>query len=181
VSPILWRSETLNSTEFFRLKDAGDGYWLSGTVITRLEGKPAKIEYLIKCDAAWRTREVAIVQDWDGEARSLGLMVSEDRRWSSKIGDYPDLTGLTDVDLSITPSTNLLPLKRNFMNDGDSLETSAAWVHFPSLQIAVLPQKYTRLSLTEYAYESPTLDYRGLVTFDEDGVCVTYGDLWRRG
>ena len=62
MSPILWHSETLNSTEFFRLKDAGDGYWLSGTVITRLENKPAKIEYLIKCDAAWRTREVAIVR-----------------------------------------------------------------------------------------------------------------------
>jgi uncharacterized protein len=180
VWPILWHSEKLNSTEFFRLKDAGDGYWLSGTVIARLEGKPAKIEYLIKCDAAWRTREAAIVQDWDGEARSLSLTVNDAGRWTSRIGEYPDLTGITDIDLSITPSTNLLPLKRHYMNDGDSLETTAAWVHFPSLQLAVLPQKYTRLSMTEYAYEAPTLGYSGVVTFDADGICVTYGELWKQ-
>jgi hypothetical protein len=64
-SPILWRGTDNDSFEFFRLKETPDGHWLSGTVLTRLEGKPAKIDYLIKCDEGWHTREVAVVQDWN--------------------------------------------------------------------------------------------------------------------
>ena len=50
------------------------------------------------------------------------------------------------MDLSATPSTNTLPIRRLALDVGASREVRAAWIRFPSCEIAPLPQRYTRLA-----------------------------------
>ncbi len=180
LSAILWHSAALTRFEYFELDHRTFGYALRGVVLARLEGEPAEVVYDIECDRHWQTRRVGIVQTCNSVVTALTLRVSEKQDWYNGNTLLPELGGLFDVDLAITPSTNLLPLKRQPVAVGGTLETRSAWVQFPSLDITPLTQTYTRTGEREYAYAAPSLDYKARLTFDADGVCESYGGLWAR-
>jgi len=180
MTPILWHSAARTSFEYFQIDHRTYGHALRGIVLARLDGEASEIVYDIECDIEWRTRRVSIVQTWNSVVTTVTLLVSERQEWSSGNTLLPALHGLIDVDLAITPSTNLLPLKRLPIAIGDSCETTAAWVQFPSLDVLPLVQTYTRTGEREYTYSAPALDFTARLTFDAHGVCESYGDLWTR-
>jgi Uncharacterized protein conserved in bacteria len=88
------------------------------------------------------------------------------------------LDGCDDVDLSFSPATNLLPLRRLSLAVGESAAARAAWVQFPDLTTEVLEQVYTRLSPERYLYESADGSFRRVLTVDAVGFVSDYPDLW---
>jgi len=61
---------------------------------------------------------------------------------------------------------------------GQSAEVTAAWVRFPQLTIAPLPQRYTRQSESGYRYESRS--FATEIEVDELGVARRYAGVWER-
>ncbi len=92
----------------------------------------------------------------------------------------PWATGLTDIDLSITPATNMLPMRQHPLQIGESREVNCVWVQLPALTLATLPQRYTRSDSHHYDYAAPSLNFQAVLSVDEDGVIVKYGDLWNQ-
>ena len=90
-----------------------------------------------------------------GEQRELKIEVSR-ADWTVNGKPAPELHGCLDIDLSASPSTNTLPLRRLQLQRGQSQPVTAAWVRFPSLEIGTLQQTYKRLDDTRYWYESAT-------------------------
>ncbi len=89
------------------------------------------------------------------------------------------MRGCLDVDLSVTPATNTLPIRRLALAEGAAAAVTAAWVRFPALTVEPLPQRYTRLGGGRYRYESDT----GFVTeieSDDLGLVTRYGGGWER-
>jgi hypothetical protein len=91
----------------------------------------------------------------------------------------PELHGISDVDLSVTPSTNTPPLRRLGLGVGQATELTAAWVRLPSLDVAPLRQVYRRIEANIYEYDAPDLRFRATLEVDGDGVVRKYGALWR--
>lgn len=166
--------------EYFTLRETENGYALAGTVTGRLENKPAKIEYLIHCDTRFQTRQAGVYQLWGEEARTLQITVDGNHRWLASNTPVPDVAGLIDIGLPISPATFTLALRRLNLAVGHSRETVSAWLSFPSLTLRPLPQKYTRLSTSEYAYEAPSIQAAGRISVDENMLAVSCLDLWRR-
>ncbi len=92
----------------------------------------------------------------------------------------PWATGLTDIDLSITPATNMFPLRHHELQIGESREVNCLWVQPPTLTLSTLPQRYTRIDSHHYAYAAPSLNFQAVLSVDEDGVIINYGDLWNQ-
>jgi uncharacterized protein len=89
----------------------------------------------------------------------------------------PALEGCADVDLSFSPSTNTLPIRRLALTIG-ALETiDAAWVLFPDLEIRASRQTYTRLSDQSYRYASG--DFAAELGVDAAGLVTDYWE-WQR-
>ncbi len=88
--------------------------------------------------------------------------------------------GLLDIDLSITPSTNTLPIRRLDLAVGGRKSVEALWIRFPDLQIDQLSQTYQRSGPGAYRYESNGGAFAAELEVDSEGVVVTYGDLWER-
>lgn len=90
-----------------------------------------------------------------------------------------DLAGAIDIDLSFSPFTNTLPIRRLNLPVGASAEIITAYVEAPSLRVSPDPQRYTRVADDAYLYESLDSDFSRRVTVDADGFVLDYPGLFR--
>jgi hypothetical protein len=84
---------------------------------------PFVLEYAVSCDEAWNTRYVFVAEAVSG--RRLELLASGRGHWTDGEGDsLPELRGALDVDISATPFTNTLPIRRLDLRLGESAPSS---------------------------------------------------------
>ncbi len=176
----LWRFLRGPGFERCELARDGEGWRLSGTVLAESEGATAEARYLVRCDSAWRTLATEVRLASRGAERRLELAV-EEGRWLEGGREIASLRGCLDVDLSWSPSTNTLPIRRLALAVGEeSGPLTAAWVRFPQLTVEPLPQEYARLAERRYRYSSRGGAFTAELEVDEEGLVVTYGDVWER-
>jgi len=180
---VLWRRLDVVGTEFFQLSLDADGPRLEGGIIAVHEDAPILIDYEVGCTRAWRTRHVALTAVTGDTKRRLELRVDERARWWADKKELGALAGCLDVDVSLTPSTNTLPLRRLGLLDlavGETRDVTAAWIRFPQLTVEPLPQRYTRLADRRFRYESGGGAFTAELEVDDLGLVVSYPPLWER-
>ena len=187
---ILWKLVEGEGLEHCRMHLDPDGPSISGTVVTVVEGSPATIRYEVQCDRYWHTREVVIelLTSVEVESTRLHLLSDGDGNWQSITEtdegpvrtNLPQIAGCIDIDLSFTPATNTIPLRRYTLVHGAKVKVTAAWVQFPSLILEPLPQQYTRLEKPYYRYQSFRDGFTTDLEVDEHGIVTTYPGLWER-
>lgn len=87
-----------------------------------------------------------------------------------------------DLDLSFTPATNLLPLRRLALEPGRSAEVRSAWLEWPEVRLTPLVQRYHRRNRTEYDYEADLPDstlFRAVLGVEPGGWVLDYAGLWQ--
>jgi uncharacterized protein len=137
-----------------------------------------RLDYLVLCDADWQTRS-ASVSGWVGdETISIDISVNEARRWRLNGVEVPAVEGCLDIDLSFSPSTNLLPIRRLRLNVGDEVAATAAWLRFPDFRLEPLAQSYRRISGAGYSYESGSREFVAQLSVNEVGFVTSYPNLW---
>ena len=138
------------------------------------------LRYRIRCDKSWRVRsaEIAVV----GENRKIEIAGDGKGNWTDASGKrLPKLAGAIDIDLSATPFTNTLPIRRLKLRAGQSAEIVTVYILVPALTLTTDPQRYTCLEpLKRYRYESIDSDFTRDIEVDSRGLVVTYPGLFRR-
>jgi uncharacterized protein len=136
--------------------------------------------YRIRCDAAWRCRELDV--EIVGDDRILRLRGDGHGHWTDDAGaPLPSLAGAMDVDLPITPFTNTLPIRRLALAAGASAEIAVIYVRAPELTVEVDHQRYTCLTpLRRYRYEAVDGTFTREIEVDERGLVLDYPGLFRR-
>lgn len=180
IGTALWRRLDAVSLDAFRLQAFPHGYILDGRVLTVFGGLPAEVHYAVVCGPDWVTRHAHVVLAQGATSRELQLRRHDDGRWSRDGVDVPELAGAPDVDLSITPATNTLPIRRLALAVGGSAAIDAAWVRFPDFAVERLPQRYLRTAERSYRYESGGGAFSADLDVDDAGVVVRYGRIWER-
>lgn len=177
---LVWRRLEPPGSEYFELREATDGWELTGSVVLVEEDLPCAVDYTVRCDRAWTTREARILLRRGGVEQALSLRADEERRWWRGDEEVPRFHGCADIDLSFTPSTNTLPIRRLALEVGEGRDVVAAWVRMPDLSLVTLPQRYTRLTPSRYRYESHGGGFVTEVETDELGLVMTYPPGWER-
>jgi len=176
---LLWQRLDGPGLEHFRLYDTHDGPVLEGTVFAVHEGAPLRVDYEIICSPTWETR-VARMSALDNETtRRLELVADDSYRWWRDGVELTELAGCVDVDLSVTPATNTLPIRRVGLAVGESCDATAAWVRLPEMVVQPLEQRYARTGEREYRYESAS-GFKTTIEVDELGVVIRYPPGWER-
>ena len=170
---VVWHAPSFPTLEHFTL---GDGQ-LSGNVVGLWKGAPINIDYVINVDEAWRTRNVAVRANVDGQRRELSLSCV-DGRWTRDGVELENVRGCVDVDLGFTPATNVLPIRRLPMAIGEKVDVTAAWITLPNLDVSPLSQTYRRTGERSYHYSSKT-GFETTIEVDEDGLVADYPPAWR--
>jgi hypothetical protein len=171
--------------EHLRLRLRESGIEADGVVVGEEGGIAFKARYVIRCDPRWRTREL-VVDPLDG-SDPLHLNSDGEGDWRDASGRIlPELQGCIDVDLSVTPFTNTLPIRRLDLREGESSEIAVVYVNVPAMRLDVSSQRYTCLERTPggglYRYEDEGV-FRGFTAdlpVDENGLVLDYPGIFRR-
>ncbi|MDP9366557.1 MAG: putative glycolipid-binding domain-containing protein [Chloroflexota bacterium] len=185
---VMWAPVEAPGIEHLCLGVGDGGIEADGLVVGIEEGQAFRLSYEIRCDARWRVREVrAILLDRGG---GLHLHADGEGRWTTGDGrPLPELDGCIDVDLSATPFTNTLPIRRLGVRPGGSAQIVVAWIAAPDLSVEVARQRYTRLDARpdggRYRFEALPNDrlpdgFVAELAVDGDGLVVDYPGLFRR-
>ena len=177
---VLWTRHDRVSLEFFQLDETPAGARLSGTILTVEEAQPLRVEYTVQCDRDWATRSVRMSLTHGATTNELALVVDDQKRWWRDGKEIAEVAGCIDVDISLSPSTNTLPIRRLSLARGGESDVVAAWIHFPDLAIEALPQRYVRSGENHYRYASDGGAFTADIEVDELGLVVRYPPLWER-
>ncbi|MGI9073901.1 MAG: putative glycolipid-binding domain-containing protein [Bryobacteraceae bacterium] len=175
---VVWRNLQANGSDYCELWRTAEGWVLKGTAIAVLgEAGPVLCTYDIQCDNHWQTQRAEVTRRIGSDVRKISLLVESRGSWQESGQQLPGLHECVDVDLSITPATNTLPIRRLKLLVGASHEATAAWVRLPELEVQPLSQRYTRIDSDTYRYESAT-GYSTILRVDEKGLVKLYFGAW---
>lgn len=176
---ILWRRVDQPGHDSARLWFQ-EPYWhLAGAAVFIEDRRPCRLEYRVLCDPGWKTIH-GKVTGWVGDMTvELEFEADADRRWRLNETECAAVEGCIDVDLSFTPATNLLPIRRLQLPVGKEANVRAAWLRFPTLTLVPLDQTYRRLDAVTYRYESLSGKFVKNLKVNEAGFVTRYPGFWR--
>jgi uncharacterized protein len=88
------------------------------------------------------------------------------------------------VDISATPFTNTLPIRRMELLPGQAYELTVAYIAVPEMETKPVRQRYTCLEVRPYGklyrYESLSSGYTTELWVDNDGLVIDYPGVFKR-
>lgn len=135
--------------------------------------------YSIFCRKNWTVQEVKITVLG---GKSLTLQADGHGNWTDKNGNpLPALNGCLDIDISATPFTNTLPIRRLMLEKNERKEISVVYIAIPSLTYQVAKQAYTCIEPQKrYLYEGILRSFKEELEVDLYGIILRYPNIFQR-
>ena len=180
----MWVPWEVPGLEHLRLVTSDGAVVANGLVIGLVGGRPFRIVYEVRCDEQWRVRELRVAAP-DSERPVLELAADGEGRWQRRGREpVPELDGCIDVDISATPFTNTLPIRRLGLRPGESEELAVAYVRAPESLLGPERQRYGCLEARAegglYHFEAVPSGFTADLEVDTDGLVIDYPGLFRR-
>jgi uncharacterized protein len=181
---VMWAPWERPGLEHLRLVTSDGGVVANGLVIGLEAGRPFRIGYEIRCDGRWRVREVRVGAP-DSERPVLELVADGEGHWKRRGGEpVPELDGCIDVDISATPFTNTLPIRRLGLKPGESEELAVTYIRVPESLVGPERQRYGCLEAQAdgglYRFEALPSGFTAELPVDADRLVIDYPGLFRR-
>lgn len=178
VATARWRALDREGQDTCRLYRADHGWMLVGHARFRGGDGFTALDYVVRCDAEWHSisADVAGIQ----EGLEVNLRITrENQTWFLNEVAQPQVSGATDVDLSFTPATNLMPLRRLLASDQASEVSRAAWLRYPQADLLPLDQTYGRTGVAgDFSYKAQQTGNASRLHIGESGFVTRYPGLW---
>lgn len=179
---VWWSPTDKSGLEYLNLRQTETGFAAESTILRIQDGAPFYIEYKISGDEKWRVNNVSI-QQRDGEKKAIKLSANGTGNWTDEDGErLKEFDGCIDVDISATPFTNTLPIRRRKLAVGDSAEISVVYFLIPEMTAQRSFQRYTRLEKNLFKFEENGIfnGFSANLEIDEDGLINDYPELFKR-
>jgi hypothetical protein len=173
---IAWTALPWSSVEHVTIADE-DGWTADGAMVAVFDGRAVRLTYRLQADAAGATRALDLADAVGGATLTL-RGDGHGRWWDANGAPVPELDGCIDVDISTTPLTNTLPVRRLRLAPGESADIQVGYVDVPDLTVRAASQRYTRIDGPTYRYASGS--FAADVVVDEHDLVTDYEGLWRR-
>ena len=183
IRDVMWTAWDSPGLGHLRLSVRESGVVADGMILGVQEGRPFRLAYEVRCDANWRVRAARV--GVPGEPRKVELLSDGEGNWATYDGRaVAYLEGCEYVDISETPFTNTLPIRRLGLAPGESADISVAYFDGIVLQPWPEPQRYTCLKKNAQGglYRFLSLDggFTADLPVDADGLVVDYPRLFKR-
>lgn len=180
---LIWSDLTSTGLEHFYLHENEDEITADGVVLGIDETIEFRLRYRITCDTQWRVRRI-FIELLNQKEHIISLTSDGSGQWTNESGELDTaLNGCIDADITATPFTNTLPIRRLSLNPNESADIQVAYFTIPEMQVTVKPQRYTCLeadgSKGKYRFESLDDGFTAVLDVDADGLVMNYPDLFR--
>jgi uncharacterized protein len=183
-SHVWWTPLELPGLEQLHLVENEMGVVADGLVLGIEHVTPFRLWYQVWTDNDWNVRE-CLLQVGGEQGQTVHLSTDGQGHWTDAAGiAYSTLDGCLDIDISRTPFTNTLPVRRLALTPGESADLLVAYITVPDLSIRPVQQRYTCLSRTAsggiYRYEGLESNFTADLLVDAQGLVVDYPGIWKR-
>ena len=172
---IRWKALDWQGWEHLDLVESAAGVTARGALIGEREGARYGALYEVELSPDWVFRSIAIRRT-DGCTLTLR---THDGAWIGNGGRrLPELEGCIDIDLSGSPFTNTLPVRRAVWETGVPQHFTMAWIPLDTLEPFPDGQSYTRLGEGRFRYQSADRSFERVIEFGADGLVRRYPGLF---
>ncbi|WP_207512974.1 putative glycolipid-binding domain-containing protein [Longitalea luteola] len=177
---ILWAGREYHSLENCLIDTGETGSEITATIVGSYQGKIYQVTYHIKTNDHWETRFVAITSRHSNETQTIRLEGDGKGNWTLDGKEAAQFNGCIDIDISLTPFTNTLPIRRLRLHQHQEEDIQVIYCDLMERRILPVRQRYRRLSATEYRYQNIPNDFEADIVVDESGFVVDYPTLFVR-
>jgi hypothetical protein len=183
IREMMWSAWDGRGLGHLRLAVRESGVVADGLVLGVAEGRLFRLAYDIRCDAYWRVRAARV--GVPGDPPKVELLSDGKGNWTRPDGRAVTyFKGCEYVDISETPFTNTLPIRRLGLAPGESADIFVAYFDGTELQPWPEPQRYTCLEKGGggglYRFESLDGGFTADLPVDSDDLVLDYPGLFRR-
>lgn len=179
---VVWQRLDNVGLEHLQLTESADTILVDSVVIGVDDNNAYfRLHYQINCDAHYRVQRV----DLDLAGHELITLTADDNGHWFFTDHQPlrEFNGYVDIDISATPFTNTLPIRRLDWQPGQSRSLDMVYIRIPELTLERVTQQYTCLeqnadSRSLFEYEQP--GFSAILSIDADGFVQNYPELFRR-
>ncbi|WP_265111093.1 putative glycolipid-binding domain-containing protein [Halosolutus halophilus] len=182
---IFWSPVAGVGIESLHLIEDSAGVAAESVVIGSVDGASFRVRYEVECDRQYHVQRVDVAA-LGRESESITLRADGEGKWTDGQGkEVSALNGCIDVDISATPFSNTLPIRRLELDQNESAEVQIAYIAVPELRVEATSQRYTCLDPIDedggrYRYESISSGFTAELPVDPDGLVIDYPGLFDR-
>lgn len=151
------------------------------SVIIGIENNtPFRLHYYIGCDANYRVKRVYLHLHRE---KPLQLFSDGEGHWFDNAKrPLPQLDDCIDIDITATPFTNTLPVRRLNWQSGQKRTLHMVYFRIPEMKFERDEQEYTCLeqTTTGSVFQFAQPDFTARIAFDSNGLVTDYPDLFSR-
>ncbi|HEY7347306.1 MAG TPA: putative glycolipid-binding domain-containing protein [Ktedonobacterales bacterium] len=183
-SHVWWTPLELPGLEQLHLVENDTGIVADSLVLGIEDTTPFRLWYQVWVDRGWNVRECLLKVDGE-QGRTVHLSTDGQGHWTDAAGvACSALDGCLDIDISCTPFTNTLPLRRLALAPGEGRDLLVVYFTVPDLSVRPVRQRYTCLSRTAsggiYRYEGVESNFTADLPVDAQGLVLDYPGIWKR-
>jgi len=179
---IIWKREDdeTNTSETLQFKEYRKDFIVKSIINGLLEGQPILIEYQIIIDRNWIVKEVEIKSLLE-KTNKITLKSNSNGKWYNVDNqEILELDNCIDIDISITPFTNTLPIKRLENSLEQKTKITVLYFDIKNWSFKKVEQYYTKLTDNLYKYEGVFRNFVADLPVDNFGFVTTYPGLFER-
>jgi hypothetical protein len=176
---MVWESTYVNTIEFTAIKFK-DNIEVNGQITGQGLGKLLNVNYQLEINNQWEVQKIKINLQSDSSF-NITLLKNKNKQWTNEKGEIiPALNNCTDIDITLTPFTNTLPINRLNLGVGESKEIEVIYFDLTTHNFNPSKQRYTNLGNGTYKYESLASGFTANLKVDSDGFVLNYPGIWHR-
>jgi len=177
---LFWRRTDIQGFERLELLVGPERITARSTVLS-VEAGGFRLDHRWQLGPDWRAQTVQ-VERWNAREHAQLSLERAGGGWRVNGQPRPDLDGVDEPDLSVTPFCNTFPIRRTPVPSGQSLTLDTAFIDGPALSVARSTQRYDRQGPGRLRYVDLGLSrgFEADLLVDEEGLVLRYEHLFER-
>ena len=177
---ILWTGIAYHSLENCVLTNSDESIDVNSVIVGTHDDKIYRVDYSIKINRNWESFFVEVKAQLSDKKEEINYHSDGRGNWTKNGVPVNESKGCIDIDISLTPFTNSLPINRLQWELNKPQQIKVLFFDILSQEIIPVQQRYTKLSNSEYKFENVPNDFEAIITVDESGMVVNYPELFVR-
>lgn len=175
---VVWEGIDQKSMECLSWKEENSETTITSHITGVIGSIPFGIHYMIELDAQGQVQHF-LVSDLNNPDNVIEHYTDSKGKWFDRDEAVNDLEGCRDIDISLTPFTNTLPIRRLRLVQGQRTPLDVVYIRFPEFTLQKVRQYYTKLGDRLYLYEGAS-GFRAELPVDANDMVTDYPGLARR-
>ena len=177
---ILWTGIAYHSLENCVLTHGDESIEVNSVIVGAHDEKIYRVDYAIKINHNWECIFFEVTTQLSNNKETINYHSDGRGNWTKNGVPLKEFKGCIDIDISLTPFTNSLPINRLQWELEKPQQIKVLFLDLMSQEISAVQQCYTKLSNTEFKFENVPNDFEAIITVDESGMVVNYPELFVR-